>query len=475
MKREASRPVCFLGTDSFVLALNGLMSRRGQGSLLGQTVLELRSCPETEALRSALFALVSRFPLLHATVRRFLFFPPVWVPVVFSKEFAPCELPLFFWHTPDVPLPNLSPSRPISDIETLQKELLSQPLSSAGNHWNFRADLIVVADGTANFLFTWSHLLFDGKGVELLLQALCEPDSISPPSFPSSLKKRFSFQEKFFLIKRIANHFSSLASDGFTSFAPSCRSFYERGKQRLGSFLGGKKNLQAVGDSLDFEVITFSPEETREMKAKSEKLAGPLFHLPFYLAGAFRAAHAILSQRASGCDALTVSTPAQTRGKTSPPLFQNHLSMFFFRLRPEEMDTFPGAVQSLSRQFAQMTKEKLDVAFSFLLAIMQWMPSRFYIAFVLWQGRGNFTSFFHSHTGEFLPETNKFFEASIENGFHIPAVSAPPGTGIFFSEFRGRTTLTISWRTHSLSRREKKRLIEHLRQDLLVFNEKNKS
>ncbi|MFG0244353.1 MAG: hypothetical protein ACF8R9_16375, partial [Phycisphaerales bacterium JB054] len=58
-----------------------------------------------------------------------------------------------------------------------------------------------------------------------------------------------------------------------------------------------------------------------------------------------------------------------------------------------------SATRSLQKQFAQMMRGRLDVAFSAMQDIMRRMPPRPYMTFLRMQMRGEITSFFHSHTG----------------------------------------------------------------------------
>lgn len=454
MNPAAYAPVPFFGSDCFILALNGLMRRNGQAPLLGQTVLTLAETPDIAALKNALASLVNRHPLLRAKVRRFFFFPPSW-----QIQTSPTPLPPFFlWH--ENPSPSTSPPRvlpadslPIENPLAFQKKLLSSPLLPRDEPWHFRADLLLLQNGKCSLILTWSHLLLDGKGAELLLHELQNLPPLPPSTPPPTNHKKNTppLKQKFALLKKMASHFSSLATTGFPSLS------------RPPKTSGNTKHA-------DFETVLFSEKETAAMKQKSEAMVGPLFHLPFYLAGAFRAIRAAFLLRGLERASLAVSIPSQTRPKKgSSPLFQNRISMFFFRLHEDEMLSFSAAVQSLSQQFAQMTREKLDAAFSLLLDALRWLPPRLSIAFVLFQGKGNFTSFFHSHTGEFLPGTDHFFSAKIENGFHVPAVSSPPGTGIFLSEFRGKTTMTVSWREGDLSASEKEAIIHSLRTDYTLL------
>jgi hypothetical protein len=94
------------------------------------------------------------------------------------------------------------------------------------------------------------------------------------------------------------------------------------------------------------------------------------------------------------------------------------------------------------------------------------LPTPLLRRFLLADTGGGLTSFFQSHTGEFMSETAEFCGAAICNGWHIPSVSQPPGSGVFFNDHKGRLTATISWREGSLEDAEVELMVESLRRDL---------
>jgi hypothetical protein len=87
-------------------------------------------------------------------------------------------------------------------------------------------------------------------------------------------------------------------------------------------------------------------------------------------------------------------------------------------------------------------------------------PSSLYLKPASFYLKGEICSLFHSHTGSFPARARHLLDCPITNAFHIPTVSAPPGVGLFFSEFDGRLSATISWRGNSLTPEELD-LLEH--------------
>jgi len=83
------------------------------------------------------------------------------------------------------------------------------------------------------------------------------------------------------------------------------------------------------------------------------------------------------------------------------------------------------------------------------------------------QFAGEVTSFFHSSTGNFALISDELCGAMVLDAYHVPSVSAPPGSGLFFSEYSGRITATFSWRERSASEAEVDLILNQLRKDLI--------
>ena len=172
--------------------------------------------------------------------------------------------------------------------------------------------------------------------------------------------------------------------------------------------------------------------------------------------------------RADNAEAFAVSEKLQlgdlvwARG----PLFQNNLTMFFTSLGLEEMETVEQAAAKLTGQHASFLKDKLGDAFRDLMWLMRPMPPGLHMKFILWQMKGQFSSFYHSHTGVFAPELEVFAGARVESAYHIPGFSSPPGTGVFANEKNGRLILTFAWREGVLTKDEQDAMVEQVLKDL---------
>jgi hypothetical protein len=163
-----------------------------------------------------------------------------------------------------------------------------------------------------------------------------------------------------------------------------------------------------------------------------------------------------------------VSIPVQIRkkGKGAVP-FQNSVTILFFALAREALETVESAARTAQQQFEEMTRAGMDRSFRAVLDLMRVLPAAVYMWFVGRQFGGEITSFFHSFTGDFSAGLSDVFGARASNAYHVPAVSSPPGSGLFLGLFQGRLNVTLSWRDGSVSGDEAERILDRLHEDFV--------
>lgn len=416
------------GCDCYLLALEDHMQRAGQGCHVGVTFLELGEGFSFSRLTGAATRFAAAHPLLGARLQRGL----------------PGSIP--HWLADSTPKIEVI-SHPVgTDALKLAESLLT-------GDWDgfLRFDCLPAERGTT-VLMSWSHLLFDARGVEFVLSEIArlaasgnERPALrqswgvhSPP--PHGLLRQLSevrpFIDRHYELKRADVH--SLAPPPAMPSAPRC------------------------------QFLHFSPEETDVVNALARQATGGIFLTPYFLAAAMRAHAEVLKSRGIGEGALqcAIATQGRRRG-TGEPIFQNQVSQLFFTLALQETHSLVAATTALQGQFATMIKQKTDAAFLIMVNWMRRLPLPAYRRFLQHAASENITSFFHAHTGAFLPHHTTFCGAPLRRGWHAPSVSQPPGTGIFLSECNGALTMTLSWREHALDPAEVDLLISRMRADLL--------
>jgi hypothetical protein len=294
---------------------------------------------------------------------------------------------------------------------------------------------------------SWSHLLIDGKGAELVLAEigrLCDGVDVACDA-KEPVKPVLTFQEKIKKTKAAVYRLEDLAKVG----APS---------------LAGPRPRQGRGY---YQVITLNPADSAKLAARVEGMAGALFPMTFYVACAARAHDRVFRHRGREPKGYVVSVPVQTRKRGARgPLFHNQVSIFFFSAVREALGSIEAATTSMKQQFAEMTRGKLDESFLNILELMMRLPSWMFMRVVRWQFKGEMCSFFHSHTGAFAPEMTEFAGAQITNAYHLPCLATPPGTGLFFCERGGQVNITVTWREGCLSDEERRLMLEQTMEDL---------
>lgn len=432
--------------DCFLFALDDLMRRTGQGAHISQSVLELDAAPDPRRLEEALVQLVKERPLLCAKLRRsWRTLLPFWT----IADAGGRGVPLGLWREPEAG-GRLPGTTEIADAWKFLESRLAVPITEEPIPFNARLDLIERGDGTVAMALTWSHLCIDGKGAEMLFREIARLyEGLPAPPEKRAVAKpqpRLSLWEKVVRTKGASQRFRDLSMRGIQSLSgPEAR----------------------PGEGV-FEMVTLPAEQARRVRERADGMTGPLFPLPYYLACALRAHARVARGRGSEPDAWVVSVPIQTRKRGARgPIFHNQMTILFFSALREHLGTLEHAAAALKEQFAEMTRQRLDTSFMTLLELMMRLPSRLFMRMVRWQFKGEITSFFHSHTGEFAPELASLGEARVLNGYHLPAVSTPPGTGVFFCEKNGQLNVTISRRRGVMSGEESRMMMGQLMEDLL--------
>ncbi len=420
--------------DCFLLALDSFMRRTGQGAHISQSVLELDRVPDLEKLRAASRRLVEKHPLFAARLRRDW---RTWLPFWEVLE-PPAEgLPLKIWELPAG-----------ENFASTWQKIFDEPLSHDGVEFNARLDLVKLADGRAALSLSWSHLLIDGKGAELVLAEfarLC--DGIDEPCDPPEpAKAPLTFRERIQKTKGAVILFDELVKIGAPSLSGP--------RPRAGRCF--------------YQVVTLDRPDTATISTRLAATSGELFPLAFSLACTARAHDRVFASRGVQPRGYVANVPVQMRKRGARgPLFHNRVSVFFFSAIRAHLGSIESAAASMKQQFTEMSRARLDESFSMVLELMMRLPSALFMRVVRWQFKGEIASFFHSHTGSFAPELTGLAGAKITNAYHLPCLGAPPGTGIFFGERDGRLNLTFSWREGCISEQERRLMVEQTLEDLL--------
>ena len=407
--------------DYFLAALERLMERTGQGKHFGVTVLRLGALPDVAALQDRLNQIYATHPILSARMkRRFRGWTLGWQ----VEEQKPA--PAITVHGADVKL----------DDAFIAKRL-NERLSDAP------IQLEVFQDPA--LLVTWRHGLLDGIGINLLLEQLAT-GSLTPAEEPPTPKPAEPFSKVWKRAKLGLDTLRQITCEGSRSAWPH------------GSPMNGRPAFRLIELTNDQSAVAF---------ARIREKCGDFFQMPFYAALAVRAVRFLNRTRGIDSKSCHLQVPFQS-GKRSPSaLFQNRMGMMLLPVREAEFDEIDSAVKEVTAVYRDSMRRGLPQAMEALMQLSMSMPPGLFMPMIRFQNEGEICSLFHSHTGTFMPNTKDFAGAAMQNVFTVPSVSAPPGIGVFFSDYAGKITITLAWREGCMNEGEVQAIVNQLTEDLL--------
>ena len=441
--------VPFQVADSFVLALDAFMRRTGQGGHVSHSVLDLAGPPDLDRLRAGLRRVLAKHPLLAAVPRRRPWSRlPYWAVSVVPTD---AGLPFGCWREGEIAVGSpWAEATPTADHWNLVQRLSNELLAVDGVAFNARVDAVARRDGRFSLILTWSHLLFDGKGAELFcaeFARLCEGiDAPDEPARPVPPRPRRSLLEKFRRTRPAMAYQTSLQETGTPS-------------------LGGPRGRPG---NANYEVLTFESAEAAAIRTRAEQMGGGLFPITFFVACVARAHDRVFRHRGQRPAGYGVCVPTQTRKRGARgPIFHNHVAPLFFNPRREHLGSVAETAAAMKTQFAVLVRNKVAESFDAVLDLMRPLPSRLFMAVIRAQFKGELYTCFSSHTGSFAPEMETVAGAALINAYHLPCLSTPPGTGIFFGDHGERLNVTLTWRDGALTDEERALMVTQLHDDLL--------
>lgn len=416
--------------DFFLAGLEAFMRRSGQGTHWGVTVLRLKGKPDAPTLTQGWEQVHAQHPMLGARLKRqWRGWRWVW------ETHGAITAPPICWH----------PAQALPPEEAVIQDRL-QGRSSAGA---LTSPLLMEVfpwgtDGGHVILLTWRHALLDGTGINLLLEKLAVGAcAVGPP-----LLKASPIDKPALLYKRarpLMDRLQAMTTAG-------CLSAWIKGMPQNGR--------------PEHRLIELCREESGQAVARLRALCGDFMQMPFYAAIAARALRLLHEGRGWSSPEIHLHLPIQLRGRSRELIFGNHMGAMPLFLDAGELGTLEQTVTHLLEKYREAMKQGMPQASDALTNLAAHLPLSTFIPLVRWTNMGQICSLFHSHTGAFLPGRTEFAGAAVENVFTIPSVSAPPGLGIFVSDYAGLITVTLAWRGDGVSQAEIKAMEQRIRTDL---------
>lgn len=391
------RAVPLLGPDVVLLAMETLASGRAASS---NAVLAIELAARVDPARVA--AAVARFlptcPWIGGRLRR----PLPWGRLA--------------WRVPPAgptPIPLATPSLDAGGIERLvDRELacvidprreppLRMALAGHGTH--------------STLVLTWAHALMDPHGAEHLVRLIAtldeHPASATPCTTPPLLVAPSD--------ERPLRERGALASRG----AATLRGLAPVPPRSLAS-APSRRSVNAAPRHWRFRFATDGQPVERSRRG-----------MPWRLAVVATAMTALYERRGVATDVpmlVPVSVERRARGEHGPVL-GNYLGFHFARFLPPTDGDALRLARELRDQLAEAVRQDdLEAAWAGM-AFARLRPLRGMFRELPWTRSGDFCSFHFADTDALLPDRTHLFGEEIAGGYHVAAVPARPGAGVFFT------------------------------------------
>jgi len=415
----------FNGCDYLMLGFDHELRRHGFAGNSCQIVLELGSAISPDALRERLRKLLERYPVLSA--RPAGLFSPKW------------KLPRGNSREPQV--------RVHRDEPGLRQRIVNEPLdTNAGEIVRF--DLIELAEGRVQLVFTWVHALMDAPAAEHFLALVGREDlPLSAAHSLTPCRVRLPLRERGRVAWKSLHQF-----DRYCEAPP--RSL-------------GHRHHDAV-PLLQYRVEKFSAEETARVRANGVRHCGILGDAQYHASVAVMELHRLYQRLGNASPSYVLPVPVGLRPKgTIEPLFSNQVTMLMVQFLPEHLSSVADAVAALKTQTGHAMRGGLIESSVMLSEMFRFLPRPIYMA-ILKQGlRGEICSLFYGDTASVSPLLTTFLGASIADLTHVAAVTPSPGVGVIFYHFHGVLRLTVLHLSTVLSEAEAAGFAANLRSRLL--------
>jgi hypothetical protein len=183
--------------------------------------------------------------------------------------------------------------------------------------------------------------------------------------------------------------------------------------------------------------------------------------LPYFLATSIQMIHSLFVRRGQSEGDFVISATRDMRVKDSSKvsILFNHFSVIYFRVSALEIEDFQMLVDRLKQQLYEQIKNKLPEALSESSMLIRIVPKS-----VLSYGFESLLptpmpTFVFAFLGESAYQSDEFAGLEVLNMFHLPRIPPLPGLGIFFSQYRKRLTMTLSYIEDIVSEAEAEDLI----------------
>ena len=256
---------------------------------------------------------------------------------------------------------------------------------------------------------------------------------------------------------------------GAASFneAVKAKQFIEATKKNILTGLSPSFRHKQINQKI--KVITFSKEETDEIRANGPKLGALFGPGPLYLASAARAVREILAGRQTIVNNFWVPVPQNQRKKgATGPLLGNHLSFLFYLLSNADLTSTDRSVRSINSQMVNQVKLGIPKSYASLMQYLRRIPYALYHHYTRGKKGASLSSFLFTVAEEHPKELMTFHGLKVVEALSFPPNIYPPGLTFAFMAFGGYLHILLQYYDEVISEVEITKLEAIMRQELVL-------
>ena len=312
-------------------------------------------------------------------------------------------------------------------------------------------DIIQYPSARSVLIFSWNHILMDGRGISMFINHLNEINNgqgyKSETFFPAKQKKAsvLSYIKNMYEVK----HFIQTSSRSPIA-SVAC------------------KNAKSA-TWFNNRVIYFTKEETAQIDLGAFNNGARFGANLFYLSCCAHIVNKVNRQRNTG-GVIWLPIPYDGRLKGSfGPIISNAVAYLFYRIPVEALSDVKQTVAAFNQQMAQQLKIEMPRKYNMLLNMMRHIPLRLYYFLINRTGEGSFASFLYSSTGNNFNNIDTLFDIPVRSLTIFPSTTFPPGLTFSFLKHADALNINIAYSSDIISNIELDFIEKGLR-DLLLPN-----
>lgn len=398
------RAVPLLGPDVVLLAMETLAAGRVASSN-AVLAIELAAAVDPDRIAAAVARFLPTCPWLGGRLRR----PFPWGKLA--------------WRVPPAgptAIPVAAAALDAGDVDALVDRELADSIDPR------RAPPLRLTVATAGarsaLVLTWAHALMDPHGAEHLVRLLAALDE-HPNGTPWKIPPLLTAPPD----TRPLRERGALASRGAATLR-SLAPIPPRSLARATASTAGPRHWRFA-----FAAGAPSPDRLRR-------------GMPWRLAVVATAMTTLYERRGVPTDVpmlVPVSVERRPRGEHGPVL-GNYLGFHFARFLPPTDGDATRLARALRDQLADaVRRDDLEATFAGM-SFARLRPLRGMFRELPWTRSGDFCSFHFADTEALLPDRTHVFGAEIAGGYHVAAIPARPGAGVFFTRRGDTENLVVS-------------------------------